>query len=626
MLQICLPMKRIFKHSLFANVILDVMIIGEIVLSIGFGACVYIAKGELTTLTDKSIKDNITAMQSYIDTQLLRVEDATFSLLSWTFGGTVRDASGNAFVVIDPATFTMPTEDECFRFLEHFLECNPMIVGAAVAFEPFLYQSADNKYGFAADVVKVDGHLNKRNLGMDLDYRQLDWYTGPRDCDMPYWSHPYREVLGGALVSSYCVPLHGIGDRFIGVLAVDINTADFNSRCRDILPYPDAEVAIADRTFRFLAHTDSNYIMKWVGDIPKYASYSDADDSVKIKMLNHESGNCTVNKGKPNEAFFYFAPIARTGWTLTIECPTDEVYGPLRRMKISNAIISLFSIIFMILCFVFIFRKVQKSSSEKAVIERDLKIASSIQMGMIPKLYPAFPERKELDVYGFLKPAKAVGGDLYDYYIRDNKFIFCIGDVSGKGVPASLFMAVVRSMFRAVSQHTFNTSHIVSELNATTTQGNDHNMFCTMFVGVLDLETGELEYCNAGHNAPVFRRMKGGDVTVDFIKPKTNLAIGIMPGFEYQSESTVLAPGEAVFMYTDGVTEAENSTKQLFGDAATLATLAQARKRNCLTVKEYIDFVYNALQAYSQGVEQSDDITMLALEYKGPAASEETTK
>ena len=240
-------------------------------------------------------------------------------------------------------------------------------------------------------------------------------------------------------------------------------------------------------------------------------------------------------------------------------------------------------------------------------------------MGMLPKVYPAFPDRKELDVYGFLKPAKSVGGDLYDYFIRDDKFYCCIGDVSGKGIPASLYMAVVRSLFHNVSMREDNPAAIVSQLNNALSEGNDHNMFCTLFLGVLDLKTGHVDFCNAGHNAPVIRQLSDdGATVVRYTHPKVNLAVGVLPGFPYAKEEIVLKPGEAIFMYTDGVTEAENTAKQLFGEEATLKALTEARSHNCRSAKDFVDYVYNVINQYATGTEQSDDITMVVVEYLGP--------
>lgn len=610
-------MKKILGLRAFLDLSLAIVFIGSIVLFVGFGSTIWIARQEVENESDKSVNRSIDIIQNYVDGQLQRVEDVSYTLLSSTFGSTVRNDSGQAFVTINQNNFSIPSEEEVFAMLEQFINSNPHICGVAIGFEPFLYTDTKGEYGFAAYVTNVSGKNELLRLGEIHDFHQKEWYKGAKSLDRPYWSHPFRETSQGKVVACFSLPLHGIGNRIIGVLAVDIDTELFRNKCEEVSPFPNATVAMVDSEFRFIFHPDQENLLKTISEVGIYDDYT-ADDSIRVKMLNHESGQYLVNKGKSTEAMFYFAPLDRTGWTISIECPSSDIFSGVKRMKKETTIIGIFSILFMLLCFLLMFRRVKAVTQSKAGIERDLQIASAIQMGMLPKLYPAFPDRKELDIYGFLKPAKTVGGDLYDYFIRDEKCFFCIGDVSGKGVPASLFMAVIRALFRNVSLHTDNPAEILSSLNMALSDGNTHNMFCTMFLGVLDLKTGHMDYCNAGHNAPIVRRIKeDASVNVYFTKPNVNIAVGVFEGFPYTKEETVLKPGEAIFMYTDGVTEAENANKELFGDDATLAALSHARNHNQRSAKQFVEYVYEEVRSYAGDTEQSDDITMLVVEYKG---------
>lgn len=610
-------MKKILGLRAFLDLSLAIVFIGSIVLFVGFGSTIWIARQEVENESDKSVNRSIDIIQNYVDGQLQRVEDVSYTLLSSTFGSTVRNDSGQAFVTINQNKFSIPSEEEVFAMLEQFINSNPHICGVAIGFEPFLYTDTKGEYGFAAYVTNVSGKNELLRLGEIHDFHQKEWYKGAKTLDRPYWSHPFRETSQGKVVACFSLPLHGIGNRIIGVLAVDIDTELFRNKCEEVSPFPNATVAMVDSEFRFIFHPDQENLLKTISEVGIYDDYT-ADDSIRVKMLNHESGQYLVNKGKSTEAMFYFAPLDRTGWTISIECPSSDIFSGVKRMKKETTIIGIFSILFMLLCFLLMFRRVKAVTQSKAGIERDLQIASAIQMGMLPKLYPAFPDRKELDIYGFLKPAKTVGGDLYDYFIRDEKCFFCIGDVSGKGVPASLFMAVIRALFRNVSLHTDNPAEILSSLNMALSDGNTHNMFCTMFLGVLDLKTGHMDYCNAGHNAPIVRRIKeDASVNVYFTKPNVNIAVGVFEGFPYTKEETVLKPGEAIFMYTDGVTEAENANKELFGDDATLAALSHARSHNQRSAKQFVEYVYEEVRSYAGDTEQSDDITMLVVEYKG---------
>ena len=256
--------------------------------------------------------------------------------------------------------------------------------------------------------------------------------------------------------------------------------------------------------------------------------------------------------------------------------------------------------------------ELRDTTAQKAAMESELKIAHDIQMSMLPKTFPPYPERDDIDIYGTLTPAKAVGGDLFDFYIRDNQLFFCIGDVSGKGIPASMFMAVTRSLFRNISAHVAYPERIAYTLNNALTEGNETNMFVTLFTGVLDLATGHLCYCNAGHNAPL---LVGRDVGELPCQP--NLPLGIMGEFQFEAQEADLDPDTTIFLFTDGLNEAENAFHEQFGDER----IAEVANRLLATHEHQpINITYEMYQAvhnFVNGAEQSDDLTMLAIQYKG---------
>ena len=610
-------MKKILGLRAYIDLALVVILIAGLVYSIGFGLSLYIARQEVTAEVNNKVERDIEYVNSYVDNQLQRVEDVAYTLLCSKFGASHRSDNGDGLVLIDPATFRLPTEEEVFLELERFLEMNPHICGVAIGFENFVYPNTIGDYGFAAYVTNVSGSSERMYLGQIHDFHQKEWYKEAAQQNHSYWSRPFRETRMGKVVTCYSIPLHGNGGRLVGVLACDIDTEAFRQKCAEASPFPGSEVTIVDREFRFVSHPDSSFIMKSVAEVDKYAGYS-SDDSIQEAMTSQRGGNFTVTKADKTESFFFISPIKRNGWTISIECPKEKVFGGVTRMKRNTTIIAIISILVMLAAMLWIFRHLQKLTISKTGIESELKVASSIQMGMIPKLYPAFPERKELDVCGFLKPAKSVGGDLYDYFVRDEKLFFCIGDVSGKGIPASLFMTVIVALFRNISLRCDDPAEILSSLNDTLAKGNEYSMFCTMFVGSLDLKTGDLQYCNAGHNAPVIRRLKAdGQVDVRYMEEKRNIAVGLFDGFPFEGESTRLIPGEAIFLYTDGVTEAENIEHQLFGEEATLAALADARSHKVRTAKGFVEHMYQSIEKHAHDTEQSDDITMLVVEYKG---------
>jgi len=251
--------------------------------------------------------------------------------------------------------------------------------------------------------------------------------------------------------------------------------------------------------------------------------------------------------------------------------------------------------------------KLKSTTAAKASMESELKIAHDIQMSMLPKTYPAFPERHDLDIYGFVMPAKAVGGDLYDFFIRDEKLFFCIGDVSGKGVPASLVMAVTRFLFRNIASYTQEPNQIAVALNEALSRNNDTGMFVTLFLGVLDLGTGQMSFSNAGHNPPLLIT----EDSVTILSCDSNIPVGVMSGWRFTAQHRQLKAGDSIFLYTDGLSEAEDSRCQLFG----IDRIQQVARTSVNQPQRFIESMMTAVQQFIGDAEQSDDLTMLAVKY-----------
>ena len=258
-------------------------------------------------------------------------------------------------------------------------------------------------------------------------------------------------------------------------------------------------------------------------------------------------------------------------------------------------------------------KDLEETTASKERIESELKIAHDIQMSMVPKTFPPFPDRREFDIYATLVPAREVGGDFYDFFfIDDRRLCFAIGDVSGKGVPASLFMALTKTMFRANgSRQNVTAELILSRLNGEICRDNDSCMFVTVFCGVLDVSTGEVEYSNGGHNLPYV--VSKGIVAA---LPKTGgMALGVSESAEFHTGQLRLEPGDRLVLYTDGVTEAMDKNDRLFSEGRLETILCDM---NGLSSKGVIEKVVEEVQGFSKGAPQSDDITILALAYKGP--------
>lgn len=226
-------------------------------------------------------------------------------------------------------------------------------------------------------------------------------------------------------------------------------------------------------------------------------------------------------------------------------------------------------------------------------------------------MFPPYPNRDDVDIHAILRPAREVGGDLYDFFIDNERLFFVIGDVSGKGIPASLFMAITRSLFRTLSQQVLSPADIVTKMNNSISDSNESSMFVTLIVGILDLRTGCLKLCNAGHNPPILIRT---GKKVSFLDLKTHLFVGVINDFTYTDDEIILEKGDKLFLYTDGVTEAENASKELYGDDRLLKVLSEDVPRS--NARLTVDTVVGSVAGHVQEAEPSDDLTVLLICYK----------
>ena len=254
--------------------------------------------------------------------------------------------------------------------------------------------------------------------------------------------------------------------------------------------------------------------------------------------------------------------------------------------------------------------KLEATTKAKERIDSELRIAHNIQEGMVPHVFPAFPDRNDIDLYASMTLAKEVGGDLYDYFLLppslrdgDERLCFCIGDVSGKGVPASLFMSVVVNLFRMVAKEGKTPAEIATKVNEAVAADNDDCMFATMFIGEIDLRTGVMEYCNCGHNPPIV-----GDQFLEI--SESNAPIGLWPGLEFVGHTVEGIKGKMLLLYTDGLTEAENMDQKQTGDDWLIDILKEHPKDNARSI---IDSILKEVATYVGEAETSDDITMLCL-------------
>ena len=608
--------KQAVGFKALANVVVWIMLVGGVVFTAGFGLCLMIARQEVSKEVDTKVRAQINYLRAYVDGQLQRIEDVSYSLASAMFGNCVRDENGNSTVGLDVQTFVRPSPEECYVKIQKAMEANPLVCGIAIEFERDVYPEVKSTYGFTPYVTRLSGEFKRLDLGTITDSFTWEWYTAPTESGKACWISPFRDSSLGHVIACFTIPVYKEGRKF-AVMAVDIDTESFSAKCDEISPYPGALVTMLDRSFRYVSHPDKSCLMRSVREVARERHFT-FDDKTKAAMASGEAGRRRF-KSEDRDVVRYFAPVERAGWTISIQCPEDEVYGGVSRMKFTTTAIAAMSILVMIICLLLVFRNLQNVIAKEAGIENELKVASLIQLDMLPKLNLSSQVSKTLDIYGFQKSARSVGGDLYDFFVRDGKLFFCIGDVSGKGVPAALYMAVVLSLFRGLGHLKDDPEEIIRSINRTVSDGNTSNMFCTFFLGVLDLATGHLEYCNGGHNPPLVRRA-GPTGDFHFAKIKVNLPLGALADYPYRGGGTDLKPGDSILLYTDGVTEAEDTAKDLFGDKALREAFANAVRNSPAEIKGAVEGVYASVTAHTSGAEQSDDITMLAITYRGNGA------
>lgn len=423
------------------------------------------------------------------------------------------------------------------------------------------------------------GSIYTRQIGgADHDYFQTEWYHNGLSFNGCKWSEPYLDEYGArTMVVSCTCPIRNSQGEVVAVACVDVSL-DYLQRMSEYLQI----------------YKDSYYSIR------------------SSKGLEIVSGEDTV----PGRNYqIYNEDIDKTGWKISIVIPEDVIFADLNRIGLIVGLLMILGLALLIFIVWYTGRSNKRlilSIEKNQRMEGELHIASTMQMAMLPKVFPPFSDRPELNVYGIVNPAKEVGGDLYDFFVRNDKLFFCVGDVSGKGVPAALVMAMTHSLFRNVTAHEENPAAIVSEMNKALTEQNSENMFFTLFLGVLDCKTGRLDYCNAGHNAPVLMT----NAKWQMLDVVANLPLGIETDYEYQAQATQMAYNDLLFLYTDGLTEAENGSYEQYGEQ---------RMLQCLSVmttsrpREIIERMQTSMEVFVDGAQQSDDLTMLAIRYQKQA-------
>ena len=555
--------------------------------------------------------------------------------------------------------------DSMFVYSRGMLLNNPDFYNCSIAFEPYYFK--DKGRYFSAYTKYIGDSIRTIQGGNDnYQYFYMDWYLMAKLLDKPSWTEPYMDIdvatNTSEMVTSYCQPLKNHQGEVIGVINTSLSLNWLSHTISAVKPFPNSYSIMIGRGGTYFVHPDSTKITRQTIFTQTLEHPDAALTALGHAMQRGEEGLKQMNiDGK--DCYVFYKPLGQTGCSMAVVCPESDIFHGFDRLRNSVRAIVFVGLFLMLFFFIRVitselqplrrlaeeaetiasgqfdtqlpelqrideigqlsqsFGNMQQSlvkyieelkdtTIQKASIERDLSIASDIQMGMLPVKFPTKEDRDDVQLYASLTPAKAVGGDLFDFYFRDEKLFFCIGDVSGKGVPASLFMAVTRSIFRTVSVHESMPDRIVTIMNRTIADMNKTNMFVTLFVGVLDLPTGRLHYCNAGHDAPLLVGAGVGELSCD-----ANIPVGFMPQWKYTLQEAHIFTGTTIFLFTDGLTEAEDINHAQFQMERVHEVAGQALAQQMQEPKELIGSMTEAVHQFVGDAEQSDDLTMMAIQY-----------
>ena len=471
-------------------------------------------------------------------------------------------------------------ERELLEATRSELERYPHIDNIFVKFAPGVYQGKESNY--FPRTYRFHGEIITTAHGSDsLDYYVRDWYTGALRCDSNgYWSEPYIGASTQTLIASHSIKIEDEQGRLIGVVGNDFSIEWIKDILQDIKPHEEAVCLIHGTKGSLIA----------------------SSDSITLSAVSHQSSAFSRQGWMVYSQTMY--PI---NMQLMIAVPNRIIWQSIQK----RSIITLCVLIIGIAVLFLLFRRIEKNQkaylqveNEHKLIQNEMEIARNIQRGI---LVHDFIDDEQLSLHATLVPMQSVGGDLYDFY-RDGDYVtFIIGDVSGKGMPAAMFMSATVTLFRSAVKHHSSTNAIMEEINSTLSSNNSLMMFVTAFIGRLHLPTGQLTYCNAGHLPPLMVN----DGACRWLEMKAaNVILGLDDTYQFTEQSTTLEHGEQMIVFTDGVTEAENAQKELLGFDHLLELLQN--------VPQPIDdqTIFDVVCRFSNGSEQSDDIAIMNIARK----------
>ncbi len=550
----------------------------------------------------------------------------------------------------------------CEDVIRRTLEDNPLLLGMAIALSPKEAEQSDFKilYGWRErNAVQV--HDRKHPL---QDY-QHDWFHLPYYLRTPVWIEPYYDQDAQAMMVTYSVPAIREGE-VAAVVTCDLSLGMIRALLNGLSLGEEGLAVLLSQRGAFISHP--NHQLEMNETIFSYAESMEDPEEVALltqlgrDMISGVPGRLFYQRPATNEpsCIFYHA-VPCTGWAFGVIKPERQVLAPLTRLNRMSALVALVGLALLLIPALGIawsvatplrrltaaaqriatgdfdtplpavrtrdevaqltgsFEQMRRdlrryvadltaTTAAKERIVGELSAAREIQMGIVPKLFPPFPERSEIDLYAVLIPAQEVGGDLYDFALLDEDHLYvAIGDVSGKGIAASLLMAVGKTLLKSAIQSVRAPARALAQVNNELAEDNESCMFITLFCGILNIKTGDFIYANAGHNAPFLTRRSGH---IECLDEAPSAPLGVRADMVYHDRVRRLDPDNLLVLYTDGVTEAMNQDKVMFGEATLLDYIQREGGKGA---RPFIEGLAEAVRKHANGEAQSDDITALAV-------------
>lgn len=539
-------------------------------------------------------------------------------------------------------------------FLQQVLKSNSMIESIHVT----LFNKKDS-----TQLIFSSGNCNQANCFPDSleveDYSTL--FLSEPELNHGIWSKPYYcKADTTELIVSYRMPVY-FPDRkeLAGVASFEISLQKIGQMLSEIAIGQNGYAFIVDKFGNYITHPQREWILKRNLYSGSFLIFNDKNIDIQTELKEGRRGAALgVSPINDEKSWYYYAPLPNSDWAVIIVIPEEELFSDIHVIFRSIILISVLGILLLFMLNMFVFRKMldplvrvthaiqrftsipgkdkksgneikmlaesledwqvkygvliknqSKTASEKLKIEKDLRTAQEIQLNMVPSGNPDFADYPEIDLYAVLKPAEIIGGDLYDYFfIGKNHLLIAIGDVSGKGIPASLFMAIASTLIKTNAK-ILSSKDIVTRVNKELCERNSNQYFVTLFLGILDVRHGVLDYCNAAHNYPYILHADG---TLKTLSKSHGLPLGIYNDKSYSSSTVELHTGDTMILYTDGVINSKDIHNHHYG---TEKLEANIQNLNDLSAEEVVNRLWKSINIYEGENHQADDISLMALKY-----------